>query len=67
MQKKYDIIQMILSGLLLSLLILSGIFVLINNNIKIWDYICLWIVAFVSVANNLIIHISDYRADEGED
>lgn len=67
MNKKYDIIQIILSSLLLILLILSGVMIIFKHTIQIWDYICLWIVAFVSILNNLIIHISDYRVDEGED
>ncbi len=67
MNKKYDIIQMILSILIILSLIISGIDVLMRGDVRILDYVALWIVATVNVINNLIIHIGDYNNSDEVD
>lgn len=67
MNKKYDIIQMILSILIILSLIISGIDVLMMGDVRILDYVALWIVATVNVINNLIIHIGDYNNSDEVD
>lgn len=67
MNKKCDIIQMILSILIILSLIISGINVLIRGDVRTLDYVALWIVATVNVINNLIIHVGDYNNSDEVD
>lgn len=67
MNKKYDVIQMILSILIILSLIISGINVLVRGDVRTLDYVALWIVATVNVINNLIIHVGDYNNSDEVD
>ncbi len=67
MNKKYNVIQIILSILIILSLITSGIDVFIRGDVRIWDYVALWIVAIVNVINNLIIHVGDYNNSDEVD